>query len=74
MGKTPKSAYFRGQKQNIEKEIAILQDSCNHPTKSIKLVRERLDSITMVIRYVCDNCYLPIGYPNNEEINKFLRK
>ena len=67
MGNIPKVAAFCEKRQKIEKEIEKLQWSCQHPTKSVKFARERLDSTTMVIRYVCDTCLLPIGYPNNEE-------
>jgi len=62
------------KKQEIEKEIITLQKSCQHPTKSIKSVRERLDSSSTVIRYVCDECLLPIGYPNNEEQQNYLKQ
>ena len=74
MGKTQKVAILLGEKQKIEKEIEKLQRSCQHSTKSIKNVRERLDSTTMVIRYVCDTCLLPIGYPNTKEIENFLNQ
>ena len=61
-------------RRKIEKEIEEIQKLCQHPTKSIKNVRERLDSTTMVIRYVCDTCLLPIGYPNAKEIENFLNQ
>ena len=74
MGKSQKVATLLGERKKIEKEIEELQRSCQHPTKSIKNVRERLDSTTMVIRYVCDTCLLPIGYPNIKEIEDFLKQ
>ena len=74
MGKPQKVANLLGEKQKIEKEIEKLQRSCQHSTKSIKNVRERLDSTTMVIRYVCDTCLLSIGYPNIKEIEDFLKQ
>ena len=74
MGKTQKVAILLGERQKIEKEIEDIQKSCQHSTKSIKYVRERLDSTTMVIRYVCDMCYLPIGYPNNKDLNNFFKQ
>ena len=61
-------------RRKIEKEIEEIQKLCQHPTKSIKNVRERLDSTTMVIRYVCDTCLLSIGYPNIKEIENFLNQ
>ena len=74
MGKSQKVATLLGERQKIEKEIEEIQRSCKHPTKSVKFVRERLDSTTMVVRYVYDECFLPIGYPNTEEIQNYLNK
>tara|TARA_R110001592_G_scaffold302657_1_gene574577 strand:- start:97 stop:321 length:225 start_codon:yes stop_codon:yes gene_type:complete len=74
MGKTQKVATLLGERQKIEKEIEKIQKSCQHPTKSIKNVRERLDSQTMVTRWICDTCSLIIGIPNNDELQNFLKK
>jgi len=74
MGKTQKVATLLGERQKIEKEIEDIQKACQHPTKSIKNVRERLDSQTMVTRYVCDECSLIIGIPNNNELQNFLKQ
>jgi undecaprenyl pyrophosphate synthase len=74
MGKSQKVAALLGERQKIEKEIEDIQKSCQHPTKSIKNVRERLDSQTMVTRYVCDECSLIIGIPNNDELQNFLKQ
>ena len=74
MGKTQKVATLLGERQKIEKEIEEIQKSCQHPIKSIKNVRERLDSTSMVTRYVCDECSLIIGIPNNDELQNFLKQ
>ena len=74
MGKSQKVATLLGERQKIEKEIEKIQKSCQHPTKSIKNVRERLDSTTMVVRYVCDECSLIIGIPNNDELQNYLKQ
>ena len=74
MGKPQKVATLLEERQKIEKEIEEIQKSCQHSQKSIKSVRERLDSTTMVIRYVCDMCYLPIGYPNDKEQQDYLKQ
>jgi uncharacterized protein YfaT (DUF1175 family) len=62
------------KKQKIEKEIVDLQKSCNHRKKSVRAVREHLGSTSPVIRWVCDDCSKIIGYPNNEDINKFFKE
>ena len=68
MGRSQKVAKFLEKRQKIDKEIEKLQKSCQHSTKSIKLVKERLDSTTLVIRYVCNMCLLIVGYPSKKEI------
>jgi len=74
MGKASKVVALLEKRQKIEKEIEELQKSCGHPSKSVKFTRERLDSTVMVIRYVCDMCYLSIGYPNNKEQQDYLKQ
>ena len=74
MGKTQKVATLLGERQKIEKEIEEIQKSCQHPTKSIKNVRERLDSTAMVVRWTCDTCSLIIGIPNNNELQNYLKQ
>ena len=74
MWKSNKVAGLLDKKHKIEKEIEKIQRVCKHPTKSLKSIRERVDSHTMVIRWVCDDCYLPIGYPSKKETDKFFRE
>jgi len=62
------------KKQKIEKEIAILQKSCNHIKKSVKQVRERVDSSSPVIRYVCNECLMVLGYPNQQDKDNFCKE
>ena len=74
MWKSNKVAGLLDKKHKIEREIQKLQKLCKHPTKSIKSIRERVDSHTTVIRWVCDECFLLVGYPNNDELNKFFKQ
>ena len=74
MWKSNKVADLLNKKQKIEKEIREIQKSCKHPSKSLKATRERVDSHTTVIRWICDVCYLPIGYPNNKDLNNFFKQ
>jgi len=62
------------KKQKIEKEIAILQKSCKHSKKSVKQVRERVDSSSPVIRYVCNECLMVLGYPNQQDKDNFFKE
>jgi peptidoglycan hydrolase CwlO-like protein len=72
MAKSQKVASLIEKKRKISKEIEDLQSECNHLNKSIKSIRERVDSTTFVIRWICDDCEKTIGIPNDQEINKYL--
>jgi len=76
---TPKKPFNKVEglfsvRREIDKEIEEIQKVCQHPTKSIRNVRERLDSTAMVTRYVCNECSLIIGIPNNDELQNFLKQ
>jgi len=74
MEDSQKIATLLRERQKIESKIAKLQKLCDHPSASVKSVRERLDSTTTVIRYVCDECFSIVGIPNNKDLQKFLRQ
>jgi uncharacterized coiled-coil DUF342 family protein len=59
-------------RQKINKEIEDIQKRCPHFNTSIKQIRENLDSVSPSIRYVCDECSMILGYPNDKEIKKYL--
>ena len=76
---TPKKPFNKVEglfsaRREIDKEIQKIQKVCQHPTKSIRSVRERLDSQTMIIRWTCDTCSSVIGIPNNNELQNYLKQ
>ena len=74
MGKSQKVANLFEKRQKIEKEIEKLQKLCHHSTTTLKSIRERVDSSSTVIRWVCDECFLPIGYPSEKEQKNYFRQ
>ena len=74
MGIFQKITNLFAKKQKIEQEIEELQRSCKHPTKSIRNVRERLDSTTTVVRWTCNTCSSILGIPNNDELQNYLKQ
>ena len=74
MGIFQKINNLLAKKQKIEKEIAILQKSCKHLNKSVKLTRKNVDSSSPSIRYVCDECSMILGYPTQQEKDDFLKE
>jgi len=74
MWKSNKVAGLLDKKQKIKREIEKIQKDCNHPTKSLKSIRERVDSHITVIRWVCDDCSKLVGYPSKQETDNFFRE
>ena len=74
MGIFQKINNLLAKKQEIEKEIAILQKSCKHLNKSVKLIRKNVDSTSPSIRYVCNECSMVLGYPTQQEKDDFLKE
>ena len=74
MGIFQKINNLLAKKQEIEKEIAILQKSCKHNEKSMKLVWKHVDSTSPIIRYVCNKCSMVLGYPTQQEKDDFLKE
>ena len=74
MGNSQKISTLLAERQNIEREIAKIQQLCHHPSTSIKFVRERLDSTMMVVRHTCDECSSIVGIPNTNDLENFLKK
>ena len=74
MEDSQKIATLLAERQNIEREIAKIQQLCHHPSTSLKFVRERLDSTMMVVRHTCDECSSIVGIPNTNDLENFLKK
>ncbi len=69
-----KAAKLLEERQKINKKIEDIQKRCPHFNITLKSIQERLDSSAIVIRYVCSECFLPMGYPSKKEIQDFLKK
>ena len=67
-----KAAKLIERRQKIDKEIEDIQKRCPHSNKSIKSIRERVDSSSTIIRWVCNECSQIIGIPNPQEIEKYI--
>ena len=55
----------------LEKELEEIQSSCSHLKYSLKNCPTGMDK-SFSLRRVCDVCHLDIGYPTQEEINKWV--
>lgn len=61
-------------RREIDKKIEKIQSKCKHSTKSIKQIQERLDTPTLVTRWICDSCSQIIGIPNDNEMQNYLKQ
>lgn len=57
--------------KNLEKELQEIQDSCQHQNYSLKNCPQGQDR-GFNLKRVCDICSLDMGYPTQEEINKWV--
>jgi hypothetical protein len=55
----------------LEKELEGIQSSCIHQKYSLKNCPIGSDN-TFSLRKVCEDCQLEIGYPSQEEINRWV--
>ena len=54
--------------KRLEREKIEIQNSCNHKETKVKFVDD-----TNQMRLYCITCNKAIGYPNQDEMNEFLR-
>jgi hypothetical protein len=57
--------------KSLEKELETIQDSCDHPSSSIKNSPAKGES-SFCLRKICDKCQAVVGYPNPDEINTWV--
>jgi len=74
MLKSKKVSDLLGKVQKINKEIEVLQKKCTHPTKSLKSIKENVDSSLFICRWICSECNSVIGIPNQDELTNYLKQ
>jgi len=65
-----KVEYLLNKKQKIEQEIAHIQLKCNHLNKVIKMIHQ---GSSHEVRWVCKDCSMVLGWPSEQERNKFFK-
>lgn len=56
--------------KTLEKELEAIQNSCQHLNYSVKNSPNSNDG-SFCLRKICDDCQSILGYPSQEEINKW---
>ena len=59
------------QKNKIERELRMMQESCCHTKRTIKQVTLGEGCQTST-RWVCNECSAVVGYPSEVELKKYL--
>jgi hypothetical protein len=57
--------------KTLEKELEEIQNSCSHSNYSIKNSPQGPEN-GFCLRRICDACQAVLGYPTQEEINKWM--
>lgn len=57
--------------KTLEKELEEIQSSCIHSKYSLKNCPHGADK-AFSLKKVCDSCQMEIGYPNPDEITKWV--
>jgi hypothetical protein len=57
--------------KSLERELLEIQNSCTHTGYLLKNCSTGPDH-SFSLKRVCETCHLDIGYPSQEEINKWL--
>lgn len=60
---------IENQIKELEKEKLEIQNTCPHKNKKIKF-----EDGKNTMRLYCVECNTPLGYPSQDEIDKFLNK
>ena len=60
------------QKNKIERELRMMQESCSHNKQTIKQVTLGEGCQTST-RWVCNECLAVVGFPSEVELKKYLK-
>jgi len=56
-------------KRNIEIKINNIQSECKHENKVLKQIKES----GFELRWVCDDCSKPLGWPTDRDRDEYFR-
>jgi len=74
MVKKQKVTCLLNERQKIDKKIKDIQEECIHPSKSLKSIKENVDSSLFICRWICDECNSIVGIPNQDELKNYLKQ
>jgi len=74
MVKNTKVSNLIDERYKIDKKIQNIQKECDHLTKSLKSIKENVDSSLFICRWVCNECNSVVGIPNPDEMANYLKQ
>ena len=60
------------KKSEVERELAKIRKECTHSSKSVKQINCN-GMHSFQIRWVCNDCLAPVGWPTETEKQKYLK-
>ena len=58
-------------KWKIERELEEIRANCKHENTVIKQVADETSS---ELRWVCDDCKRPLGWPSQKDLKNYMKK
>ena len=58
-------------KRNIEIKINNIQSECKHENKVLRQIQVENGS---ELRWVCDDCKRPLGWPSQKDLKNYMKK
>ncbi len=58
-------------KWKIEQELENIQSECRHENKVLRQIQVGNGS---ELRWVCDDCNRPLGWPSQEDLKNYMKK
>ena len=52
-----------------QRELAKIQDNCNHPKKEVKFINNNVG-----VRWVCKECKSLLGWPTKLDVDSWVNK
>ena len=58
-------------KWKIERELETIQSECKHENKVLRQIQVENGS---ELRWVCDDCKRPLGWPSQKDLKNYMKK
>ena len=60
------------QQSEIDRKLDKIRQECHHTNQTLKLINDG-GTHSWTLRWVCDECLRPVGWPSEHDKQKFLK-